>query len=158
MEELDYEEGEPITNLPEYIPLWKGKMKVTKDLYSGKFMVSTPLLPEQVIFEGAFLAHNLVLKMEDWDLADHAKFPHLEIPHLMKPKENTAVGVTELEPQKWLHGVEKVGLLNLLLVPHFHRAPITIFIIRQSLCLMHDGFLWLEEPIPIMEDLIHSIS
>ena len=36
--------------------------------------------------------------------------------------------------------------------------PITIFVIRQLLCLVHDGYLWLEEPIPITEDLIHYIS
>jgi len=33
--------------------------------------------------------------------------------------------------------------------------PITIFVIRQLLCLVHDGYLWLEEPIPIMINLIH---
>jgi len=54
------------------------------------------------------------LKFEDWDLANHTKFPHLETPHLMKPKQNTTVGVTELESRKWLHGVEKAGLLNML--------------------------------------------
>lgn len=43
-------------------------------------------------------------------------------------------------------------------MPHFHRAPITIFVIRQLLYLLHDGCLWLEEPIPIMTDLIHRIS
>ena len=69
------------------------------------------------------------LKFEDWDLADHEKFPHLETLHLMKNKWNTVVGVIELEPRKWLHRVEKVGLLNLLWVPHLHCAPITIFFI-----------------------------
>lgn len=43
----------------------------------GKFMVPTPLLPEEVIFKGALLAHIPILKMEDWDLIDHEKFPHL---------------------------------------------------------------------------------
>jgi len=43
-------------------------------------------------------------------------------------------------------------------VSHFHRAPITIFFIRQLLCLVHDGCSWLEEPIPITKDLIHHIS
>jgi len=44
MEELDAEEGKPITKLLEYIPLQKGKMKVTKYMDLGKFMVSTQLL------------------------------------------------------------------------------------------------------------------
>ena len=54
------------------------------------------------------------MKFEDWDLADHTKFPHLETLHLMKPKQKTTTGVIELELWKWLRGVEKVGLLNLL--------------------------------------------
>lgn len=66
--------------------------------------------------------------------------------------------VTTLEPHKWLRGVEKVGLLHLLWILHFHRAPITIFIIRQLLFLVHEWYLWLEEPIPITTDLIHRIS
>lgn len=63
-----------------------------------------------------------------------------------------------IEPQKWLHRVEKAGLLNLLRVSDFHCTLIAIFIIRKLLCLVRDGYLWIEEPIPIMEDLIHSIS
>jgi len=54
--------------------------------------------------------------------------------------------------------VEKARLLHLLWIPHFHSAPITIFVIKQLLCLVHDGYLWLEEPIPITVDLIHRIS
>jgi len=37
------------------------------------------------------------LKFEDWELVDHEKFPHFETRHLIKPKENTFVGVIELE-------------------------------------------------------------
>ena len=98
------------------------------------------------------------LKLEDWDLVNHETFPHLETRNLMKPKQNTTAGVTELEPWKWLHRVEKAGLLNLLWVSHFHCTPITIFIIRQLLCLMHDGHLRLKEPIPITTEIIHMIS
>jgi len=42
--------------------------------------------------------------------------------------------------------------------PYFHHAPITIFIIKHQLCLVHDGYFWLDEPIPITADLIHRIS
>ena len=66
--------------------------------------------------------------------------------------------VIELEPHKWLRGVEKAGLLNLLWVPHYHCTPVTIFVIRQLLCLVHDGCLWLEESIPIIDYLIHRIT
>lgn len=33
-----------------------------------------------------------------------------------------------------------------------------MFFIRQLLCLVHDGCLWLEEPIPITDHLIHRIT
>lgn len=66
--------------------------------------------------------------------------------------------VIVLQPRKWLRGVEEVGLLHLLWIPHFHWAPITIFVIRQLLCLVHEGYLWLKELIPITAELIHRIS
>lgn len=36
--------------------------------------------------------------------------------------------------------------------------PITIFVIWQLLCLVHDGYLWLEDLITIIANLIHQIS
>jgi len=54
--------------------------------------------------------------------------------------------------------VEKARLLYLLSIPHFHHAHFTIFIIRQLIFLVHDEYLWLKEPIPIIVDLIHRIS
>lgn len=73
-------------------------------------------------------------------------------------KDNMEGPVITLKPWKLLCGVEKARLLHLLWIPHFHRMPITIFIIRHLLCLLHDGYLWLQEPIPITMDLIHRIS
>ena len=96
------------------------------------------------------------MKFDDWDLTDREKFPQLETRNLMK--QNIEGVVTTLEPQKWLRKVEDAGILNLLWVPHFHCAPIAIFVIKQPLYLVHDGYLWLEESIPITANLIHQIS
>ena len=96
------------------------------------------------------------LKFEDWDLADSEMFLHLATESLMK--QNLEGPVITLELRKWLRGVEKAELLHLRWTRHFHHAPITIFVIRQLLCLVHDEYLWLEEPIPIMAALIHWIS
>lgn len=145
------------TKFPTYIPPRKGKAKVPKDLDENKCSLQTLLLPDNIMFECTHLGRVLSLKFKYWDLAEHEKFPHLESRNLMKPKKNTVAGVTELELRKWLRGVEKVGLLNLLWVSHFHRTPITIFVTRQLLSLVDDGCLWLEEPIPFMTDLIHRI-
>lgn len=63
--------------------------------------------------------------------------------------------MTTLEPWRWLKGVEKVGFLNLLRVSHYNRTLVIVLVIKQLLCLVHDGYLWLEEPIPIIDMLIH---
>ena len=34
----------------------------------------------------------------------------------------------------------------------------TVLVIKQLLCLVHDGCLWLDEPIPITDMLIHKIT
>lgn len=75
----------------------KGKEKVPKDLDKSKSSLQTPLLLDDIIFQGTHLGWRLSLKFEDWDLANHEKFPYLETTQLMKPKESTMVGVTELE-------------------------------------------------------------
>lgn len=143
------------TKLPTYIPPWKGKVKATKDLEPTKSALQTPLLPDVINFEGSPLGRVPTMKFEDWDLADSEKFPHMGTEILMKQKVEGLVIM--LEPQKSMRDVEKAGLLHLRWIPHFHHVPITIFIIRQLLCLVHDGYLWLEEPIPITAELIHRI-
>ena len=63
-----------------------------------------------------------------------------------------------LQSMKWVMGVEKVGLLNMPYVSHFNRTNINIVCVRQLLTLVHDGCLWLGEPIPINDMLIHWIT
>ena len=79
MEDIDTEVVETIMKLTNYIPPQKGKVKVTKDPNSKKFTISTPLLPEKVPFEHPWLMRIPLLKIEDWDFIDHARFQHLAI-------------------------------------------------------------------------------
>ena len=67
-------------------------------------------------------------------------------------------GVTALELRKWLKGMDKVGLLNLLWVPHYNRTPITLIVNKQLLCLVHGGYMWVEELMPIIETLVHRVT
>jgi len=76
----------------------------------------------------------------------------------MRQNKGAPTGFIELEPRKWLSGVEKAGLLNVIWVSHYHCSQVTIFFIGLLLCLVHDGFLWLEEPIPITDHLIQKIT
>jgi len=70
--------------LPEYVPPWKRKAKVPKDLDATKSTLQTPLLPDGITFQGLHLRHVPTLKFEDWDLIDSKKFPHLKTKSLMK--------------------------------------------------------------------------
>lgn len=83
-------------------------------------MVFMPLLLEEVVFEGVLLMHILVFKLEDWDLADHEKFPHLATNKYMTKIYNEETGFTRSELMKWVKGIEQAGLLHMLCVPHFH--------------------------------------
>lgn len=96
--------------------------------------------------------------MEDWDLGNHTKFPHLETHKYMQKTYFDDMGVTILEPMKWVSSVEQSRLLNLLLVPHYHRNPINMVCVCQLLTLVHDECLWLGEPIPITDMLIQRIT
>lgn len=60
--------------------------------------------------------------MEDWDLADHAKFPHLAIEKYMRRVYYAESGVTVLEIEEWFGGVEHSIFLNLLWV-HITTTP-----------------------------------
>ena len=70
---------------------------------------------------------------------------------------DTTTGMTALEPRRWLREVDKAWLLNLLWVPHYNYTLVIVLVIKQFLFLVHDGCLWLEEPIPIIDRLIHKI-
>lgn len=114
IEDIDIVGAEPLTKLPKYIPLQKGKVKVLKEPDSDKFLIHTPLLPEHIPFEGSRIVHVPLLKREDWDLDDHEKFPHLEIETYMRHVYYLDSSVTKLETVEWIGRVENSGLLNLL--------------------------------------------
>lgn len=101
--------------LPPYISPWKGTPKIPKDLEATKSTLQTPLLPDEIRFDGLPLGRIQNIKFEDWDLADSEKFPQLAKEKLLQ--------------QKCLWGVAKARLLNLRLIPHYHCAAITIFVI-----------------------------
>ena len=58
---------------------------------------------------------------------------------------------------EWIRGVNQLGLLNLLWVPHYHCSNINTTCISKLLTLVRDGCLWLGAPISITNMLIHRI-
>ena len=88
--------ADPLTRLPAYVPPWKGKARVPKDLDERNISLQTSLLPNEIIFDGPHLGRVPALKFEDWDLADHEKFPHWATAQLMCQKKNMPARVIEL--------------------------------------------------------------
>lgn len=129
-----------------------------KDPNNAKFIVSTPLLPESVLFEGNFLACIYNLKMEDWDLGDQDKFPQLASKKCLKKVYYEEFDVTCVEPMNWVAGFGIVMLLNMLWVLHFSHTNINIIFVHQLLTQVHDGCLCLGETISITNMLIHRIT
>jgi len=158
VEEIEAQSADPITRFPEYVPPRKPKTKVPKHINDRKTPLQTPLLQDEIFFDGPCLVRVALLKLVDCDLADHEKFSHLATEHLMHHIIDTNTGMTALEPRRWLKGVDKAGLLNLLWVPHYNGTPVIVVVIKKLLCLVHDGCMWLEELIPITDRLIHWIT
>jgi len=73
-----------IAILPKYVPPWRGKEKVPKDLDAIKSALQTLLLPGGILFEGSVSGRVPTMKFEDLDLMDSEKFPHLGTSKLMK--------------------------------------------------------------------------
>ena len=107
-EEEDVEEDiqslRSATKLLEYVPPQKGKTKIPKDLDAMKSALQTPLLPNEIRFDGPPLGRVPNTKFEDWDVTDSKKFPQLAAGKLLQ--------------QEWLQSVDKAGLLHLRWISH----------------------------------------
>jgi len=97
--EVETQGVDPLIRFPAYVPLRKGKAKVPEDVDESKSSLQTPLLPDDIVFEGANLERVPVLKFEDWNLMHHKNIPHLATVTLMH--QNISV------LSKWSRGVEK---------------------------------------------------
>jgi len=155
--DINIDEVELISRLPLYMSSRKPTAKVTKDLDSIKYKIFTPLLLEEVPIEGKLLAKAPNLCMEDWDLNDRNKYPQFEPIKCLQYVYYEEVGVTRVEPMKWVVRIQHIGLLNMLYVPHFGRSNINTICVRQLLELVHDRHFWLGDPILIDDMLIRRI-
>ena len=85
VEELN-PEGDPIQPVrrPKYMPPRKGNVKVPANLDEVDTLIVTPSLPKAMPVENSVVGCVSTMKFEDWDHANHEKFPHLETRNLMK--------------------------------------------------------------------------
>ena len=65
MEEFEAQGADPITQFPEYVPPREIKTKVSKYIDESKVPFQTPLLPNEIFFEGPQLGWVPLLKLEN---------------------------------------------------------------------------------------------
>ena len=141
---------------PKYVSPSKRKAKVPANLDEVDSTINTPSLPKGVPMENSVVGWVMTMNVEDWNLADRVKFPHLTTDALMDRKiEGT---VKTLQPKTWLQKVDKSRLLFLSSIPHFLQPPITMLVINQLLCLIHEDILWVGKPVCITAELVHQVS
>ena len=61
-------------------------------------------------------------------------------------------------PHPWASGLDNSGLLGLINMPHFRQLNEAHACVKELLSCSHGGKIWLNTPIPIIVDLIASIT
>ena len=64
------------------------------------------------------------------------------------------LGETINKPHQWEVGLDRIGILGLLKLPHFGRGQYTTSCIKKLLEVMHGMDIWLDKPIPITVEFI----
>jgi hypothetical protein len=117
-----------------------------------------PRIPEGIQVDSQLLGHIGKIKFSDHDVADETKYLEI-LPQVfmetivMNPLEGTIT-----KPHKWAIGLDRIGILGLLKIPHFGRGQYAMACIKKLLEVMHGGDVWLDKPIPIIVELIAQIT
>ena len=60
--------------------------------------------------------------------------------------------------QDWARGLDKIGLLGLINMPHFGRQTKVNACVKQIFACFHGGCLWLDELVAVTVELISAIT
>ena len=60
--------------------------------------------------------------------------------------------------QEWIKKLAPLGLLNLLRIPNFGQSPELNAVVKVLLSYVHNGYLWLDQPIDLNVDVIHRMT
>jgi hypothetical protein len=94
----------------------------------------------------------------DHDVAEIGKFHEFAQHFYLDNIRIGPFGDPILQPNPWEAGLENIGILNLLEIPHFGRGKGVNNYIKQLIAVLHGGFLWMEQPVSIYIKLIASIT
>ena len=106
-------------------------------------MCSVDIIPALIRLN--FNDYDLILLKYVWDKPYESvhMMPSDPIQHILKP---------------WSSGLEKSWLSRLINMPHFGHLNEAHACVKKLLACFHGGTLWLNTPIPIIIDLIASIT
>jgi len=104
-----------------------------------------PIIP---LVEGDMLGKILKLRYVEHDLADKNKFHEIFPLNYLCTIPNSDATTYAIKSKQWAQGMEKVGILNLLDIPHFCRSTEINYYVKLLFSFVHGGNLWLEKKIP----------
>jgi hypothetical protein len=121
---------------------------------NGKYPLETSPVPPGVSIEGDMLDKVVSLKFMDHDITDEQKFPELAREKYLCTKSIPGTRAIVLETQVWETRLEKLGILNLMEIPHFRHSLEINACVKLLLSCIHGGTLWLDPPVSIDTALI----
>jgi hypothetical protein len=98
------------------------------------------------------------LKFADQDLCDENKFPYLAGKKYPKKFIDPQTLFIRVEPKTWETLLDKLGILNLLQIPHFGRSAQINACINMVLSCVHGIYLCLDIVVFIDIELIVQIT
>ena len=96
--------------------------------------------------KGVRITQNIIPNLKKMTFVDHdlQKFPYLAMDKYLISIKDIEDGPTRLVLMEWERGLEKVGLLSLMYMPHFGHSMDVNACVKQLLVSFHGGFLWLD--------------
>ena len=86
---------------------------------SGKFPVPIPPIDSRVKEDGDLLGYSTNVKLIDYNLGDSKTYPQFCPDQYLTVQRNPRTGADEFVPVEHVQILERLGLLNLLRIPHF---------------------------------------
>jgi hypothetical protein len=103
---------------------------------------------------------NLLGYVEKLKYSDHNVTNKRKFLEFMKRLYLQTMGINEVgdsidQPLQWVAGLEKMGILGLLDLPHFGRGQYANNCVKQLMAVTHSGDIWLDKLVMIDRDHAH---
>jgi hypothetical protein len=108
--------------------------------------------------ESGLLGQVEKLKYSDQDVAYIDKFLKFAKRVYLQTMGTNVVGELIDQPLQWATGLEKIGILGLLDLPHFGRGQYTRGCVKQLLAVTHGGDIWFNKLVSIDVEIIAHIT